>query len=282
MGSFALDQAAGLRRMLAGARPRVFTFVSATSEEDKSAMLVNLGASLAQVGSDVLLLDASAAASGVAARLQAARGASLLQVARGERSIDEVIQLMPQGFGLARLSHGALNGVFRSKEEIARVGQAFDSLAQKVDIVAIDGILNPDDSFPIPAMASGEIVIQVANSAASIKSAYSIIKRLASQLGRRSFGVLVTGATDEEATVVYANMAQAASRYLALQLTSMGSVPADDHLKRASRLGRSVVDAFPQAGASHAFRKLAGRFAAAERPAPGMRGMPVSGVNFGV
>jgi flagellar biosynthesis protein FlhG len=59
-------------------------------------------------------------------------------------------------------------------------------------------------------------------------------------------------------------MAQAASRYLAVNLTSMGSVPADEYLHRAARLGRAVVDAFPLAGASVAFRQLAGRFA---RPA---------------
>jgi flagellar biosynthesis protein FlhG len=41
----------------------------------------------------------------------------------------------------------------------------------------------------------------------------------------------------------------------------MGSVPADEYLQRAARLGRAVVDAFPLAGASVAFRQLAGRFA---------------------
>jgi flagellar biosynthesis protein FlhG len=43
----------------------------------------------------------------------------------------------------------------------------------------------------------------------------------------------------------------------------MGSVPADEYLHRAARLGRAVVDAFPLAGASVAFRRLAGRFAMA-------------------
>jgi len=74
-----------------------------------------------------------------------------------------------------------------------------------------------------------------------------------------SFGVLVTGASEEEAHLVYENMARTASRYLAIQLNSMGSVPADEHLNRAAHLGRSVIDAFPLAGASVAFRRLAGQ-----------------------
>jgi flagellar biosynthesis protein FlhG len=112
-------------------------------------------------------------------------------------------------------------------------------------------------------MANGEIVVQVSNSAASIKDAYALVKRLNAQLGRRPFGVLVTGACDAEAKRVFDNMAQAASRYLAVQLKSVGSVPADEHVKRAARLGRAVVDAFPLAGASVAFRELAGRLAVA-------------------
>ena len=77
----------------------------------------------------------------------------------------------------------------------------------------------------------------------------------------RAIGIIVTGATEAEAKLVYDNMCSAASRYLAVQLTSMGSVPADEYLHRAARLGRAVVDAFPLAGASVAFRRLAGRFA---------------------
>jgi flagellar biosynthesis protein FlhG len=112
-------------------------------------------------------------------------------------------------------------------------------------------------------------VVQVSNTPASIKSAYSIIKRVNGQLGRRPFSLLVTGASEKEAQVVYRNMALAANRYLAIKLNSMGSVPADDHLKRAMHLGRAVVDAFPLAGASVAFRRLAGRFVLSDVRAAG-------------
>jgi flagellar biosynthesis protein FlhG len=113
----------------------------------------------------------------------------------------------------------------------------------------------------MPVMAQSEIVVQVGNHADSIKAAYCLIKHLNQELGRRPFGILVSGATETEAKVVYDNMAQAASRYLAVQLTSLGSVPLDEHVKKAARLGRSVVDAFPLAGASVAIRRLAGHLA---------------------
>jgi flagellar biosynthesis protein FlhG len=125
----------------------------------------------------------------------------------------------------------------------------------------VDAELGHDGSFPLASLASSEIVVQVTTDPQSITSAYSIIKRVSSHLGQRPFSVLVTGASDKEAQVVYRNMAQAAKRYLAVKLNSMGSVPADEHVTRAARLGRAVVEAFPLAGASVAFRRLAEKFA---------------------
>ncbi|NRR30085.1 antiactivator of flagellar biosynthesis FleN protein [Oxalobacteraceae bacterium] len=262
MANFDFDQAEGLRRMLAGPKPRIITFLSATPQDDKGAMLVNLGASLARAGNDVLLVDACASAHGVASRLGLDDGASLLEVARQQYGLNQVLHQAPQGFAVASMTRGApRNG----PDEARRLAKAFDVLVKQKGIVLVDGEFD-GEAFPVPVMASSEIVVQVSSSAVSITAAYSMIKRLNQELGRRPFGILVTGSSESEAKVVYDNMAQAASRYLAVNLVSMGSVPADEYLHRAARLGRAVVDAFPLAGASVAFRQLAGRFALAGSP----------------
>lgn len=260
MANFNFDQAEGLRRMLAGPKPRIVTFLSVLPDEEKSAMLVNLGASLVQAGSDVLLVDARATTSGVAARLGGSGGASLLDVARQRRAPDEVIRSMPQGFGLVTLARGMTPSETQNPDEYQRLASAFGALATQAGVVLVDGELDAQDSFPIAALAGGEIVVQVSTSQASITSAYTLIKRLNARLGRRPFGVLVTGADEAAAQRVYQNLAQTASRYLAIQLNSMGSVPADEYLNRAAHLGRPVVEAFPLAGASVAFRRLAEQF----------------------
>ena len=268
MANFDFDQAEGLRRMLAGPKPRIVTFLSATPQDDKGAMLVNLGASLAHAGSDVLLVDACERGQGIARRLGIDGAPSLLSVARQECALNQVIHQAPQGFGVV----GMLHGGSVDADDARRMAKTFDVLVKQSGIVMVDGELADDDSLPLPVMAASEIVVQVSTSAASITNAYTLIKRLSQQYGRRPFGILVTNASETEAKVVYDNMATAASRYLAVQLTSMGSVPADEHLHRAARLGRSVVDAFPLAGASVAFRRLAGRFALPGMPQLGRTG----------
>ncbi|HYD95673.1 MAG TPA: antiactivator of flagellar biosynthesis FleN protein [Noviherbaspirillum sp.] len=269
MASFDFDQAEGLRRMLAGPKPRVFTFLSAASADEKGAMLVNLGASLAQAGRDVLLVDACLGSEGISNRLDAVRGATLTQVARLERSLEDVVQAMPQGFAVAALKRGPQRSAVKDAQLARMLDEAFNELATRADIVVVDAELDMEDSLAIPALNDTEIVVQVANSPESIKNAYALIKRLNGKLGRRPFSILVTGATEKEAQVVFENMAKAANRYLAVKLNSMGSVPADEHLKRAMRLGRAVVDAFPLAGASVAFRRLAGRVVLSDVAAAG-------------
>jgi flagellar biosynthesis protein FlhG len=259
LASFDFDQAEGLRRMLAGPKPRIVTFLSATAQDDRGAMLVNLGASLAQSGNDVLIVDACERDYGVAQRLGVDRGPGLLQVARQECALNQVIHPVPQGFSVVKMNTGV------NADEARRLSNTFDVLVKQSSgsIVIVDGEFGEDGSFPVPIMASSEIVVQVSTGATSITNAYALVKRLSQHLGRRPFGILVTGATEAEAKVVYDNMSLAATRYLAVTLNSMGSVPADEYLQRAARLGRAVVDAFPLAGASVAFRRLAGRFAAA-------------------
>jgi flagellar biosynthesis protein FlhG len=169
-----------------------------------------------------------------------------------------VIHSVPQGFAVTTMARTPS----ASADEARRLAKTFDVLVKQAgSIIMVDGEFSTDGAFPVPIMASSEIVVQVSTSATSITNAYALIKRLSQHLGRRPFGILVTGATEAEAKVVYDNMSSAATRYLAVTLTSMGSVPADEYLHRAARLGRAVVDAFPLAGASVAFRRLAGRFA---------------------
>jgi flagellar biosynthesis protein FlhG len=283
MGNYQSDQAEGLRRMLAGPKPRIYTFFSATSDDEKCAMLVNLGASLAQGGSHVLMLDACTASQGIALKMNATKGASLLQVARQERALDEVAQRMEQGFSVAAMMNSAQRRAGKTGEDAPRLANALGLLSMQADITVVDAEIGEAATFPIPSLVESEIVVQVSPAPASITSAYSIIKRISAEVGRRPFSVLVTGASEKEAKTVYQNMAQAANRYLAVKLNSMGSVPADEHTTRAARLGRTVVDAFPLAGASVAFRRLAERFALSDVPTRGeLQSLSAGNVHLGM
>jgi flagellar biosynthesis protein FlhG len=113
--------------------------------------------------------------------------------------------------------------------------------------------------------------MHVADNQASITAAYALLKRISVRHGQRPVGILITGANAQRAAVIFHNIASAASRHLALEVHAIGSVPEDEHLARATRQGRTVIDAFPTAGASRAFRDLAGRFSRCSLPTSGRR-----------
>lgn len=274
MADFPLDQAQGLRRLLAGGRPRILSVLSATPRNEKTALLLNLSASLARAGSNVLLLDACSSGRSLAQRLQADSGISLMQALRQSHVLDELLRPMADGFALATLSHNrgsdaAALPAFATTLDAsghARLNALFGQLAAKHDVLLVDAELDSSDVLPMHAMAAGEILIQVGDSDAAITNAYGLIKRLHGRLGKRSYDILVTGSSVHRAGMVYRNMARAASQYLALDLRYLGCIPEDEQLLRANRLGRCVIDAFPMAAAAVAFRSIAGQFVA-ESPA---------------
>lgn len=252
--------------MLGAATPRVFTFLSHTLNREKSSMLINLGASLHRAGSNVLVMDACNSEQSVSALLGVPQIRTVLDGACLKRNIHEAVRPMPQGFSLATLMRETSQEVspkVLSDRERSLLDTAFKTLLMKSDIVLVDAELDARDMLPVPLMSDAHIVVQLSTSPDSIKNAYALIKRLGAQLGRRPFGMIVTGASELEGAKVFANMAQAASRYLGLELTSFGCVPPDDSIGQAVKLRRSVVEAFPMSKSSAAFRRIAEQFSMA-------------------
>ncbi|MCX7113790.1 MAG: antiactivator of flagellar biosynthesis FleN protein [Proteobacteria bacterium] len=248
------DQAEGLRRLFAPPQPRVITVLSNLPDADKDMLLVNLSVALDRTGNGVLLVDARSASGGIADRVGGPAQPSLAEAVRGNLALENVVSQTPQGCQLMTLTQrwGTLDAV-----SPASLAQAFENVIRNSIIVLIDGETAKDGAFPLPAMESGEIVLQLSSNQESVKSAYALLKRLNARLGRRPFSILVTGASEREAGIVSQNLIEAANRYLAVSLDFLGWVPADIHLDNASRMGKSVVNAFPLAGAAIAYRRIA-------------------------
>lgn len=239
--------------MLATPHPRQVTLLSTFDTPGRQVMLTNLCASLAHLGSDTLLIDGRRFPR-LASHMGLPRRASLLDVISGHSHLADAVQSLEAGFALATLNNGR-------QSAFSHLGHlsVLEALSTRFSTVLIDAELDEQDQLPIAELEQSQIVVQVSADAESIKAGYALIKRLHRSLGQIQCGVLVTGAEEHRARLIYANLAQTARRYLAVSLNDMGSIPSDDHLGRAARLGRAVIDAFPLALASVAFRRVAGQ-----------------------
>jgi len=257
MPSFQNDQAAGLRRLMATPKPRVVSIISASATQDQPRMLTNLAASILGQGSDVLIVHAS----------QDSREASygidklpaLLNVANTESSLQDAIKSSNHGYSLSKLMQKHQIKEALDSHTGNELNRIFNDLAGQYEIVLVDATLNNEHLLPLKTLNEGEILIQLTRNPESIKHAYTLIKQICSQLGRRSFGIIVGDATDAQAQMVFRNISQVARRFMQIELEFFGAIPLDDHLNRAAKLGRSVIDAFPLATASTAFKQIAQR-----------------------
>lgn len=252
------DQAAGLRRIMAAPAPRIVTILSATPHHDTSRLMTNLATSLSQHGNKTLVVHASKCSS--EAFYGIGHIATLADVALQQTTLVHALHASSHGFSLAKLTQKSKLDTIPSTAMYPALDAIVYQLAHEHDIMLVDASLNSQKALPLVRLSEGEIIIQLTRQAESIKEAYALIKHLYQRLGRRNFGIIVDDATDSQAGVVFNNIASVAKRYLQIELDFYGAIPNDEYTQRASQLGRSVVDAFPLAMASTAFKKMALRF----------------------
>lgn len=251
------DQAGSLRRLMAGPQPRVISVLSATDGLDKSRLMTNLAISLKSLGNEVLLINAN---SRQIPEVYGTRGLNpLAAIAAGQAALATAVRRVEQGYAVA-----SLMTVRQLHDKLApQLSEALDqlllTLAHERDVLLLDAELTDQSVLPLPAMNDGDIIIHLNQQPAAIKQAYRLIKRAYSQLGCRTFSVLMADVQPAEARDIFNNLAQVARRYLAVRLELAGVIPADEYLHRAGKLGRSVVEAFPATRAATAFQELAKR-----------------------
>ncbi|MDP1755243.1 MAG: MotR [Methylotenera sp.] len=257
MSSFQNDQAAGLRRIMAAPKPRIVSIISATFTQNQPRLMSNLAASIMSQGNDVLVVHASNESR--EADYEVDNLPSLLEVTCTKTSVRHATKKVKLGFSVAKLMPKDLLAKPMDTDVSTPLNHAFNLLAQSYEIILVDATLNTHQVLPLKTLNESEIIIQLNRKPESITQAYTLIKHICSELGRRSFGIIVDEATDAQAQMVFRNISQVAKRFMQIELEYFGAVPTDDHLSRATKLGRSVIDAFPLAIASTALKQIAQR-----------------------
>ena len=255
--SYIPDQAAGLRRLLARSSSRVVTVVGARDGLGATSIVVNLAAVLGSSGKDVLVLDENLSQDNVANTLALKARYDLLHVVRGDMTWQDVILRGPQGVRVLPVAR-AIQGLPKLDEtQRERLLESLSAAAKGMDVVLVDAARAGQS---VCASLSGdEPLLLVLNATASgITESYALLKQMALHNGRQAFDIVVNKVGSErEARAIFDNMALVANVHLQVHLEYLGHIPVDEKLKRATQLGRTVIEAFPAAQASYAMREIA-------------------------
>ncbi|MCL2344596.1 MAG: hypothetical protein FWC58_01925 [Desulfobulbus sp.] len=260
MADFRVDQAAGLRRLLGGGQQlQVVTFVAGCEGVGRSVAVANLGAALARLGKEVLIIDEHAARDDIAASFGLMARHDLLHVVQREIGLAQVLLQPLPGLRILPAARAVKKLGRLSLTQQQTLLDAMSGLERPVDVILVDASMAHPGGFSPFGLASQEAVVVLSGSSASITEAYSLIKKVSQSFARRHFRILVNKVRCQaDARSIFDNIAQVAAQRGIARLDYAGAIPLDEALRQSFRLARPVLLQAPDSPAAAACRDIAG------------------------
>ncbi len=224
----------------------------------KSNVSVNLSIALAELGRKVVVLDADLGLANIDILLGIHAKNNISNVLSGEITLRDVLVTGPGGIRIIPAASGTQAMASLAPVEHAGLIRAFSTISDQLDVLVVDTAAGIGDAVTSFVKASQEILIVVTDEPTSITDAYALIKLLNRDHGLFRFRVLANMVkSSQDGHNLFAKMTKVTDRFLDVALQYVGCIPFDDSVKRAVQRQRAVVEAYPRAKASLAFKSLA-------------------------
>lgn len=251
------DQATGLRRMATPPPVRVITIASGKGGVGKTNVSVNLAIALAGQGKNVTIMDADLGLANIDVMLGLHSDKNLSNVMNGECDLEEILLDGPSGIKVIPASSGVKNMAEMTPAQHAGLVGAFSELSHNIDVLLVDTAAGISDSVVSFSRAAQEVLVVVCDEPASITDAYALIKLLNKEQGLFKFHILANMVSGpQQGRDVYEKLSKVANRFLDVALDYMGHIPHDEHLQKAVKRQKAVVEAFPRSKSAQAFQSL--------------------------
>ncbi len=224
----------------------------------KSNVSINLSIALAEMGRRVVLLDADLGLANIDVLLGITSKRNIADVISGECSLREVLVEGPRGVKVVPASSGTQKMVALNPMEHAGLINAFSELSQDLDVLIVDTAAGISDGVVSFLRAAQEVIVVVCDEPTSITDSYALIKLLNRDYDMYRFRVLANMVkTQEEGRHLFSKLTSVTERFLDVALQYVGCIPYDEAVKKAVQRQRAVLDAYPRAKASLAYKTLA-------------------------
>ena len=239
---------------------QVISVTSGKGGVGKTNVVANLGYALTRLNKRVLVLDADIGLANMDVILGLSPKYNLQHVLNGEKTISEVVIPGPGGMKILPASSGVQELSDLSKAQKLCLLSELNSLYDETDVLLIDTSAGISSNVMYFNMAAQEILIVVSPEPTSITDAYAMMKVLFLKHSENHFRLLVNSARSaEEAKEVFNNLSLVGQKFLNLSIDYWGYIMQDDHVAKAVRQQKALVERYPHSPASRCFSDLAKR-----------------------
>ena len=239
---------------------QVIAVTSGKGGVGKTNVVANLGYALTRLNKRVLILDADVGLANMDVIVGLSPQYNLQHVLNGEKTIAEVIISGPGGMKILPASSGVQELSDLSKAQKLCLLSELNSLYDETDVLLIDTSAGISSNVMYFNMAAQEILIVVSPEPTSITDAYAMMKVLFLKHSENHFRLLVNSAGNaEEAKEVFNNLSLVGQKFLNLSIDYWGYIIQDDHVAKAVRQQKALVERYPRSPASRCFSDLAKR-----------------------
>jgi len=237
---------------------RVIAVTSGKGGVGKTNVVANLGYALTRLNKKVLLLDADVGLANLDVLLRLTPRYNLKHVLSGEKPISEVVISGPGGMKILPASSGVQELTDLNREQKLCLLSELNSLHDETDVLLIDTSAGISSNVMYFNLAAQEILIVVSPEPTSITDAYAMMKVLFLKYSKNHFKLLVNSAKNaREAKEVFNNLSLVAQKFLNLSIDYWGYIPRDEHVVKAVRQQKTLIELYPDSPASKCFFNLA-------------------------
>lgn len=239
-------------------RVRVLAVTGGKGGVGKTTVAVNLALALCERGQRVMLLDADLGLANVDVLLGLHPLLNLANVIAGDCNLEDVILDGPGGLKIVPAASGLQEMAQLGRLQRAGLINAFSTLRTSPDVLVVDTAAGISTGVTTFVQAAQDVLVVTCNEPTALADAYGLIKVASGTYGVRRFHIVtnqVRSASDGAA--LFDRLRTTTERFLDVHLTHLGTVCHSDHVRRAIRRQRAVVNLYPDSVAAGAFRTLA-------------------------
>ena len=238
----------------------VLAITSGKGGVGKTNIAANLSVCMAAENQRVILMDADLGLGNLDVLMNIQSRYNLSHVVSGNRTLEEITQVGPNGVEVLCGGSGIETLANLGQFQRQRLLEEMQGLENRSDVILIDtgaGIHSTVISF---CLAADHTLVVTTPEPTAITDAYAMIKVLAAKNYTGRISLLVNMAQSlMEGKKVYRQIADVASRFLNVGVYEAGVFCRDENLVQAVRRRELVVQAFPKANISRAFRVISNR-----------------------